>query len=141
MDEAHRAARSSIVRTAVVFTPLFVLSLAGVGLVLVSLVRDGMSGLVVTLILLVLAALLTGYQSIQALRDLRGSPHVASGSIARKWSRADLFIMRSHYIYVDRSVYKVSPLIYAELEEGDAVSVTHYPHTNTVISVELEERA
>jgi hypothetical protein len=38
-------------------------------------------------------------------------------------------------------VFKVTPMIYTELEEGDTVSVTHYPHTSTVISVELEERA
>jgi len=38
-------------------------------------------------------------------------------------------------------VFKVTPLIYTELEDGDKVSVNHYPHTNTVISVELEEQA
>lgn len=141
MEEAHRAARSALLRTAFVFTPLFLLSLAGMGLVIFNLVREGASGLIVTLMLLCLAASLTGYQSIQSLRDLRTSPLVSSGLIARKWSRADLFIMRSHYIYVERSVFKVTPLIYAELEEGDAVSVTHYPYTNTVVSVELEERA
>ena len=141
MDEAHRAARSSLVRTALVFTPMFLLSLGGIGLVILNLVREGASGLIFTLVLLALAASLTGYQSFQSLRDLRISPHVSRGVITRKWSRADLFIMRSHYIYVDRSVFKVTPLIYAELEEGDSVSVTHYPHTSTVISVELEERA
>jgi hypothetical protein len=36
-------------------------------------------------------------------------------------------------------VFKVTPLIYHELEKGDTVSVNHYPHTNTVISVELVE--
>jgi hypothetical protein len=140
MEEAHRAARSSILRTAVVYTPLLLLSLAGIVLVMLNLVREGASGLIFTLILLSLAALLTGHQSWQSLRDLRTSPQVSSGPIARKWRRADLFILRSHYIFVDRSVYKVTPMIYAELEEGESVSVTHYPHTNTVVSVELEER-
>lgn len=141
MEEARRAARSSLVRTAAVFTPLFLLSLAGMALIVLSLVREGPSGLIFTFILLALAGSLTGYQSIQSLRDLRGSPRVSRGRIGRKWSRADLFIMRSHYIYVERSVFKVALLIYTELEEEDVVSVTHYPHTNTVISVELEERA
>ena len=121
------------------FTPLFLLSLAGMGIVILNLVREGPSGLIITLVLLSLAAFLTGHQSIQSLRDLRSSPTVSSGLIDRKWSRADLFVLHSYYIYVSRSVFKVTPLIYTELEEGDTVSVNHYPHTNTVISVELEE--
>jgi hypothetical protein len=140
LEEAYRAARSSLIRVALVFTPLFLLSLAGIGIVIFNLVREGPSGLIITLLLLCLAAFLTGHQSIQSLRDLRSSPQVSSGLVDRKWSRADLFVLRSYYIYVDRSVFKVTPLIYTELEEGDTVSVNHYPHTNTVISVELEER-
>jgi hypothetical protein len=126
-------------RTALVFMPLFLLSLAGIGIVIFNLVREGPSGLIITLLLLCLAAFLTGHQGIQSLRDLRSSPQVSNGLVDRKWSRADLFVLRSYYIYVDRSVFKVTPLIYTELEEGDTVSVNHYPHTNTVISVELEE--
>ena len=139
LEEAYRAARSSLRRTVLVFTPLFLLSLAGIGIIIFNLAREGASGLIITLVLLLLAAFLTGHQSIQSLRDLRSSPTVSSGLVDRKWSRADLFVMRSYYIYVDRSVFKVTPLIYTELEEGDTVSVNHYPHTNTVISVELEE--
>ena len=141
LEEAYRAARSSLIRVALVFTPLFLLSLTGMGIVIFNLVREGPSGLIITLLLLSLAAFLTGHQSIQSLRDLRSSPTVSNGLVDRKWSRADLFVLRSYYIYVDRSVFKVTPLIYTELEEGDTVSVNHCPHTNTVISVELEERA
>ena len=141
LEEAYRAARSSLIRVALVFTPLFLLSLAGIGIVIFNLVREGPSGLIITLLLLSLAAFLTGHQSIQSLRDLRSSPTVSNGLVDRKWSRADLFVLRSYYIYVDRSVFKVTPLIYTELEEGDTVSVNHCPHTNTVISVELEEQA
>jgi len=139
LEEAYRAARSSLRRTVLVFTPLFLLSLAGIGIIIFNLVREGASGLIITLVLLLLAAFLTGHQSIQSLRDLRSSPMVSSGLVDRKWSRADLFVLRSYYIYVGRSVFKVTPLIYSELEEGDSVSVNHYPHTNTVIAVELEE--
>jgi hypothetical protein len=139
LEEARRAARSSLFRVALVFTPLFLLSLAGIGIIIFDLVREGASGLIITMVLLLLAAFLTGYQSIQSLRDLRSSPTVSGGLIDRKWSRADLFILHSYYIFVDRSVFKVTPLIYLELEVGDTVSVRHYPHTNTVISVELEE--
>ena len=139
LEEAYRAARSSLRRTVLVFTPLFLLSLAGIGIIIFNLAREGASGLIITLVLLLLAAFLTGHQSIQSLRDLRSSPTVSGGLVDRKWSRSDLFILRSYYIYVGRSVFKVTPLIYSELEEGDSVLVNHYPHTNTVIAVELEE--
>jgi hypothetical protein len=140
LEEAYRAARSSLRRTVLVFTPLFLLSLAGIGIIMFSLVREGPGGLIITLVLLSLAAFLTGHQSTQSWRDLRSLPRLTSGLVDRKWTRADLFIMRSYYIYVSRSVFKVTPLIYNELEEGDTVSVNHYPHTNTVIAVELEEQ-
>jgi len=139
LEEAYRAARSSLRRTVLVFTPLFLLGLAGIGIIIFNLAREGASGLIITLVLLLLAAFLTGHQSIQSLRDLRSSPTVSGGLVDRKWSRSDLFILRSYYIYVGRSVFKVTPLIYSELEEGDSVLVNHYPHTNTVIAVELEE--
>lgn len=138
MEEAHRAARASLVRTALVFTPLLLLSVAGAGGVIFYLVREGPSGLIITLTLLCLTTFLTGYQSVQSLRDLRSSPKTTTGLIGRKWNRADLFVLRSFYIYVESRVFKITPLIYHELEEGDTVSVNHYPHTNTVISVELE---
>ena len=81
LEEAYRAARSSLRRTVLVFTPLFLLSLAGMGIIIFSLVREGPGGLIITLVLLSLAAFLTGHQSIQSLRDLRSSPRVSSGAV------------------------------------------------------------
>ncbi len=138
MERATAAARASLVRTALVFTPLFLLSAAGTTVVIVNLALEGPSGLVVTLSLLLIAGFLTGHQAVQSLRDLRSSPKETTGPIRRKWSRADLLVMRSYYIYVGSRVYKVDPLIYLELQEGDPVTICHYPHTNTVISVEVQ---
>ena len=138
MEQATAAARASLVRTAVVFMPLFLLSVAGIVLVIVNLALEGPSGLIVTLVLLVIAAFLTGHQAVQSLRDLLTAPKETEGAIRRKWSRADMFVMRSYYIYVGSRVYKVDPLIYLELQEGDPVTICHYPHTNTVISVEVQ---
>jgi len=126
------------VRTAAVFTPLFLLSLAGIVAVIVNLVLEGPGGLIVTAVLLAVAAFLTGHQAIQSLRDLLSSPRETAGAIRRRWSRADLLVIRSYYIYVEGGVYKVDPFIYLELKEGDFVAIRHYPHTNTVISVEVQ---
>ncbi len=138
MEQAKAAARASLWRTAIVFTPLFLLSVAGIVVIILNLAREGPSGLIITLVLLLLAALLTGYQAVQSVRDLLSSPKETTGPIRRKWSRADMFVLRSYYIYVEGGVYKVDPPIYLELQEGDAVAIRHYPHTNTVVSIEVQ---
>jgi hypothetical protein len=139
METTSSSARFAIVRGALIYTPLFVASGGGFIVVLVLLMGGGEPGLLVTLVIAGLAALLTGYQSIQSLRDLAAQPRTSRGSIRRKWSRSDFLIARSHYIYVEKTVFKVDPITFVELEEGDAVSVLHYPHTNTVLSVGTEE--
>jgi membrane protein implicated in regulation of membrane protease activity len=138
MERAKAAARGSILRTAVVFTPLFALSLAGIIAIVVNLALEGPSGFIFTLVLLVVAALLTGYQSVQSLRDLLSTPRETAGTIQRKWTRADLFVLNSYHIYLEGSVYRVDAPIYLEVEPGDTVTIHHYPHTNTVLSVKVE---
>ena len=137
MEQATAAARASLWRTALVFAPLFLLSLGGMVVIIVNLALEGASGLIVTLVLLTLAALLTGHQAIQSIRDLLSPPKETTGPIRRRWSRADAIVIRSYYIHVEGGVYKVDPAIYLELKEGDPVTITHYPHTNTVIAVEV----
>jgi hypothetical protein len=83
-----------------------------------------------------LLALLVGFQSIQSLRDLWAEPRATTGEIVRKWKRTDLFVFPSYYFYVNKTVFRIAPLTYHQLEEGDVVSVTHYPHTATVVTLE-----
>jgi hypothetical protein len=139
MEQTSTSARFAILRGALIYTPLFVASGGGFIVVLLMLIGGGEPGLLVTLAVAGLAAVLTGYQSIQSLRDLAAEPRTSRGSIRRKWSRSDFLIARSHYIYVDKSVFKIDPITFVELEDGDVVSVLHYPHTNTVVSVGTEE--
>lgn len=85
-----------------------------------------------------LLAVLLGFQSIQALRDLLTEPKVTRGEIARKWSRPELLVVPAHYIYVNNVVFKLPALLYEQLENGDTVAITYYPHTNTVVAVSKE---
>jgi hypothetical protein len=135
MERTASSARLAVARGALIYTPLFIASAAGFVAILLLLIGGGELGLVVTLVIAGVVAFLTGYQSIQSLRDLVAAPRVSTGAIRRKWSRNDLLVARSHYIYVEKTVFKIDPLTYVEVEEGDVVSVLHYPHTNTVVSV------
>jgi len=39
---------------------------------------------------------------------------------------------------VNKVVFKLPALLYEQLENGDTVAITHYPHTNTVVAVSKE---
>lgn len=134
-EETTAPARWALLRGALIYTPLALASDAGVIAVIVLLIQGGDAGLYVTLVVAGLIGVLTSYQSIQSVRDLASEPRLTTGWIRRKWSRSDFIVSRSHYIYVDKSVFKVDPATFVEVEEGDSVSILHYPHTNTVVSV------
>ncbi|HEY8490489.1 MAG TPA: hypothetical protein VIO14_05810 [Dehalococcoidia bacterium] len=127
MDEGHAAARRSLVLNAAVFTPLFVLALAGVALAL-------LTGAWVLLVIAAFVAFLFGYQGIQSLRDLGAEPVTLTGQVARRWSRADFIVFRQgYYIMVQRQVFRIPAEEYLDLDPGDVVEVTYFPHTNTVV--------
>jgi hypothetical protein len=139
------SARGSVLRTAAFYTPLF-LGAVAVALIILLGVWDG--GPVLLVIMLILAVLF-GYQSIQSLRDLREQPRTTRGPVRRIWSKMDLFITRSHYIAVDRSIFRIPVEAHFDLREEAKrlraanleddylieVEVVHYPHTGTVDSV------
>ncbi|MDI6857705.1 MAG: hypothetical protein QME71_05265 [Dehalococcoidia bacterium] len=131
MNGETPSARGSVIRDAIIFTPFF---LAFAAAWIAAFISEG-NGAIPLLVILGLVTLLSGYQSVQALRDLVAKPQVTEGEISRKWRGTDMFVLRSHYIYVNRKVFKIDPLEHQQLEEGDLVAVTHYPHTNAVVSV------
>jgi len=141
LQEGISAARRHLIRDAVIYTPLFVLALLAWGFALAGVVAAGGGGGIFLVVLLTIVVFLTGFQSIQALRDLRSSPVATEGAVVRKWRRAELLIFPTHYFYVNRNVFRVPPLMYREIEQGDVVAITHYPHTSTVIEVKRLRRA
>jgi len=128
------SARGPVIRDAIIFTPFF---LAFAAAWIAAFVVEG-NGAIPLLVILGAVTLLAGYQSVQALRDLVARPQVTEGEISRKWRGTDMFVFRSYYIYVNRKVFKIDPLEHEQLEEGDLVAVTHYPHTNAVVSGKRE---
>jgi len=140
VEQPRRSARVSVIRSALLYTPFFLAALAGGGALIWSLAGDFEGGGVVGVVILGVVALLTGYQSIQALRDLFAEPVETRGVVKRKWSRSDFFVARSHYLMVKRNVFRVEPLHFIDTDLGDTVSVIHYPHTATVESLTVDQR-
>ena len=140
------SARASVIRTAIIYTPLFILTLLAALLILFG-VWDG--GIVLLVIALVLAVLF-GYQCIQSLRDLRAEMRTTRGPVARVWSKMDLLVTRSYYLSINRGIYRVPFQAYYDLREevkrlraagladdyAIEVEIVHYPHTGTVESVQ-----
>jgi len=126
------SARAAVIRAALIYTPLFV---AGAALTVLSIAGPIDAGIVLTIIEAGVT-ILFGYQSIQAIRDLSAELVRTEGVIARRWSKMDLFITRSHYISVNRNIFRLPVEDWFGLAEDDIVVVTHYPHTGSVAGVE-----
>ena len=139
--------RSALVRTAIIYTPLFLVALIFVLGTLVGAIDGG----VVLLVMAGILCFLFGYQSIQALRDLRGGTTVVTrGPVNRIWSKMDMFVSRSYYITVQRNIFRIPIQSYWDLREEAKrmraegtdedyrieVQVEHYPHTGNVVAVE-----
>ncbi|MCJ7491442.1 MAG: hypothetical protein MUP15_04725 [Dehalococcoidia bacterium] len=140
MKEGISAARHRLIRDAVIYTPVLVVVVAVWGASLAAVVSAGGGGGIFLLLLLTIVVFLAGFQSIQSLRDLRSSPVTSEGPVIRKWRRAEFLLFPAYYLYVNRNVFRVPPLSYREVEQGDVVAVTHYPHTATVIEVKRIRR-
>jgi hypothetical protein len=140
LKEGISAARHRLYRDAAIYTPILIIAVAAWGAALAGVVSAGGGGGIFLLLLLTIVVFLAGFQSIQSLRDLRSSPVTSEGSVIRKWRRAELLLFPAYYLYVNRSVFRVPPLSYREIEQGDVVAITHYPHTATVIEVKRVRR-
>ena len=142
-DERARrldAARATLRRSAMLWTPLFLAAAGGALWYVLAEIAGGDGGWVLPVILLALAAL-CGFQALQALRDLRGEPRLLSGWITRHWSRGDLFVARSHYLRIDRrQIVRVDKVQHQLVQQGDYVEIEYFPSSMLAVYVEKRER-
>lgn len=139
--------RGALIRSALFYTPIFLLTLAS----LIAMLTGALDGGPILIVIALVATLLFGYQSVQALRDLRVHQIVTTrGPVTRIWSKMDLFVTRSYYINVNRNIFRIPLQSYWDLREEAKrmrtdgtdedyrmeVRVEHYPHTGNVISVD-----
>ncbi len=132
---ASGAARRSVLRNATIYTPLFVVTLGIFLALIIDRLTGGEGGGIIILVIVGLVAVLLGFQSIEALRDLRTDLTETRGTLRRKWSRSDFIFWRSHYLQVGDSVFSVQRIAHELLQPGDDIVIEHYPHTGAVESL------
>ncbi|MBA4181902.1 MAG: hypothetical protein C0506_15030 [Anaerolinea sp.] len=137
--ELHRQSiRGRVLRSAIIWTPIFVL-FAGlfVFYLLDTLLNGGdRGGTWVLVVILGIVTSLFGFQAMQAVLDLVGEPRKRAGEVTRRWSRTDSLVMKSHYIRLDKEIMRGDAYQLAGIKEGDYVEATYYPHSAVLIWVE-----
>ena len=138
MAPTQSSARGAVLRSTLLFTPFFAVSLLVFMIVVLDGVDNGMSGgRIAGSALVGSVVLLLGYQLVQSLRDVFSSPVETVGLVNRRWSRNEYFLFHNTYVFVGKSVYRLSPLQALEIELGHMVRIMHLPHTGTVETIEV----
>jgi hypothetical protein len=141
LKDQTAAARRSLIRDVIFYTPVFFALLALVVTNVIGIIHEGVGIGVAFLGLLALLALLALYQSVQSLRDLFSTPVITEAAVARKWKgRAEFMVFSGYYLYVNKNVFRIARQLYDEIELEDIVSVTHFRHTATVVALRLVEK-
>lgn len=135
--EMERTARNAVLRSAIIWTPFFVVALAALCWAVVDrlFIGDGSTWFLV--VVLSVLTFLFGYQSIQAIRDLVGGSRTIEGEVKRKWSRTDSLVLRSHYIRLHtKQIIRIDDVFHGDVKVGHWVSVRYYPHSAMAIECE-----
>jgi hypothetical protein len=134
----QRGVRGRLIRSAVLWTPLFVATVGATVWFLIDTAFLGgdHGGTWVLVVVLAVLATLFGFQSIQSLLDLRSKPIEESGWVTRRWSRSDSLVMRSHYLRLGKRILRGDVDLLANIKEDDWVDVTFYPHSAVIVWVE-----
>lgn len=127
-------ARRSVMRSAVVWTPIFIASSAlAVAFALIAL--DDSPGAWISFAIAALVALLSGVSALGALRDLYTVPIETKGKIERKWRKSDILVFRGHYVMVRKRVFRIPRELYDAMPEaGASIAIQHFPHSNAIVA-------
>ena len=129
----YRRARRRLIRSALIWTPTFVI-FTGMSAYFLVKALDSDSSTWVAFVVTGLLGLLVSFASISALRDLFARPIETEARIQRKWTGSDMLVLPVHYVLVGRRVFRVPKLTYLEMPEtGAVVRCLHYPYTNALV--------
>lgn len=129
--------RKGLIRSAIIWTPLFLAALAGgVFYAIDTATGSSYGGTWILVVILAIAAFLFGFQSIQAWLDLFGKPIDETGFVQRRWARRDSFVFQTQYIRMDKRILRGDHLLLAEVKEGDYLRANFYPHSSVLVDVE-----
>lgn len=135
-DEVRaRSVRNGIIRSAIIWTPFFV-AIGGLFLFfLFDVLFNGgdNGGTWFLVVVLGIIASLFGFQSIQSLQDLRSEPASTTATIARRWTRSDSIVLKSHYVRLATGqILRGDVVTLAGIKEGDRVALTYYRHSAVI---------
>ncbi len=137
IEMKKQSVRSRIMRSAILWTPLFLVSLGGTLFYLFDTATGGdRGGTWVLVVILAVLATLFGFQSVQSLMDLRAAPQSTSGFVTRRWSRSDSFVMKSHYVRIEKRILRGDLDLLDGIVEDDHVQVSFYPHSAVIVWLE-----
>jgi len=130
--EAVRRGRVALVRGLL----MYMLLLAVDTLLIWYIVASGPRGLGwVTLSAITVLGVLVAFQVWLHARDLQSEVVVTEGEVLRMFTRAELIVAwQSHYVQIEKRIFRVRPEDYIFLKEGMPARVTHFPHTLNVIA-------
>jgi hypothetical protein len=132
----ERRVRNGILRSAIIWTPFFVVALAALLFFGFDQLTGGDRGSWFLVVVLLIFTVLFGSQSIQSLVDLIGQPRTARGEITRRWARNDMILMKTHYVRVGKHILRGDIDILADVTTGDEVEVRFYAHSAVIVHVE-----
>lgn len=131
----RRSVRNTVLRSAVIWTPPFVVCAALLVWFFVDMLLGGGRGTWFLLVVLTGFSALFGIRSYQSIADLAGEPQTLTGAVTRRWSRSDSFVMKSHYIRIGRQILQGDLYSLDTVKQGDRVEVTYYPHSAVIIAL------
>lgn len=118
----------------IIWMPLFIVFLGLFLFFLGDLIFDfGKGGTVFLLVIIGGLGGLFGFQGLQSVFDLIGKPRELEGFISRRWARSDSFVLKSHYIRMDKNIIRIERAFHGDLQEGDYVRIRYYPHSSVLV--------
>ncbi len=138
----QRQVRNGILRSAIIWTPFFLV----IGVLFVYFLVDQLTGANngstwFLIVVLTIGTVIVGSQSLQALFDLFQGPQTTTGTVTRRWSRNDALVMRSHYLRIDKAILRGDVDILDGVKAGDLVQVRFYPHSAVIVDLEKQPEA
>jgi hypothetical protein len=138
---SEQRARMRVLRTAMLWTPLAVVTLAALLFFTFDRIVGPDHGSTWFLVgVLSFLLFLFGFQSLQALLDLFAKPHAVEGYVTRRWSRTDSFVVRTHYIRLEpKHIFAIQRDLHGDVRPGDYLAVRFFKRSAVVISVRKVE--
>lgn len=135
------SARGKILRSTIIWMPLFLASLGGLLWFAYDRAFNGgdNGGTWFLVVVLAIITVLFGFQAIQSLTDYLGEPTIERGTVTRRWARNDSLVLRTHYVRIGKRILRGDAYILDNIKEGDYVEVTFYPNSAVLIWAERKD--